>query len=222
MKLHGELLTPRQGVAGVLDRFVGPGATGAELMLQFSLPLCAAIVAPAYAAYAVVGWSHAQYLICAILAFDVIGGVITNATSSGKRWYHRAGQGMSQHLGFVTAHLAHLFLVGWIYPGLDLDWPAVSGGYLIVTSAAIIGAPLYLRRPVALIAYMGALLLSIYMLTAPIGLEWFLPLFYLKLLVAHLPREEPYRPDARTKTANQEPDPARPVGGKGDSNPQRR
>jgi hypothetical protein len=54
--------------------------------------------------------------------------------------------------------------------------------------------PLYLRRPVALAVYAGVLLISIYVLPQPEGLEWFLPLFCLKLLVSHLPKEEPNRP----------------------------
>jgi hypothetical protein len=36
-------------------------------------------------------------------------------------------------------------------------------------------------------------------LPQPQGLEWFLPLFYLKLLVSHLPTEEPYRPAAESE-----------------------
>jgi len=37
--------------------------------------------------------------------------------------------------------------------------------------------------------------LTINCFAAPQGLEWFLPLFYLKLLISHVLREEPYRPE---------------------------
>lgn len=44
----------------------------------------------------------------------------------------------------------------------------------------------------ALTAAPGAVLVSMYLLARPTGLEWFPALFYLKLLVSHLPAEEPY------------------------------
>ncbi|MCW8127164.1 hypothetical protein [Microbulbifer halophilus] len=194
MRAKQELPSPREGLPGVLDRFVGPGATPAELVLQFVLPLGAAVVAVAYAAYAIGTWSTVQYILCAVLAFDIVGGIITNATSSGKRWYHRAGQGFSQHFGFVTLHLVHLALISWLFLGLDLSWLITAGVYLLVAGLVIISSPLYLRRPIALLMYTGSVLLALYALEPPPGMEWFLPLFYLKLLVAHLPKEEAYRP----------------------------
>ena len=63
--------------------------------------------------------------------------------------------------------------------------------------------PQYLQRPVALIVFGCALLISLYVLSQPVGLEWFLPLFYLKLLVSHLPKEEPYRPPSEANNALQ-------------------
>jgi len=45
-----------------------------------------------------------------------------------------------------------------------------------------------------MILYVGSLLITLYGLEQPIGLEWFLPTFYIKLLLSHLPKEEPYRP----------------------------
>lgn len=185
---------PRAGLAGILDRFVGPGATPAELVLQFVFPLGAAVVAVAYAAYTIETWSTAQYVLCAVLAFDIVGGIITNATSSGKRWYHRDGQGFPQHFGFITLHLGHLALVSWVFLGFDFVWLAAAGAYLLIAGFGIIMSPLYLQRPVALLMYAGSILLALYGLASPIGMEWFLPLFYLKLFVAHLPKEEAYRP----------------------------
>lgn len=200
MEVKQKLPKPRKGLPGVLDRFVGPGATPAELALQFSLPLGAAGAAVVYAACALGTWSTIQYILCALLSFDIVGGIITNATSSAKRWYHRAGQGFSQHFGFVTLHLAHLTLVSWLFLNLDLMWIIVSGAYLLFAGFTIISVPLYLQRPVALSLYTGSLILVLYALVPPPGMEWFLPLFYLKLLVAHLPKEEAYRPE---REANQ-------------------
>lgn len=189
-----EVLKPRPGPLGVVDRFAGPGATTAELLLQFSIPIVTAGAAVVYAVYAVGTWTIVQYIFCAVMAFDIMGGIITNATSSGKRWYHRNGQGFPQHLGFVTLHLVHLALVSWMFLGFDFCWLVAAGMYLLVSSLTIVLSPLYLQRPIALLMYACSVLLALYVLASPEGLEWFLPLFYLKLLVAHLPKEMAYRP----------------------------
>ena len=185
---------PRSGFAGAWDKFVGPGATRAEMALQLAIPAVAAIAAPLYASQVVEAWSAAQYIVCCLLAFDIAGGVVTNATSSAKRWYHRAGQGFKQHFGMASLHLVHIIVASWLYLGLDIAWILIAGGYLLVSAAVVLAAPQYLQRPIAFLGYACGLLISMYLLRQPVGLEWFLPLFYLKLLVSHLPKEEPYRP----------------------------
>jgi hypothetical protein len=87
-----------------------------------------------------------------------------------------------------------LALVSWLFPGFDLAWLATAAVYLLIAGPTIILTPLYLQRPVALIVYVGGILLSIYALVPPAGMEWFLPLFYLKLFVAYLPQEKAWRP----------------------------
>lgn len=196
---------PRPGLAGSLDRFIGPGATRAELALQFGLPTLAAIGAALHAHHAVGGWSWLQYAVCFMLAFDIAGGVVTNATSTAKRWYHRRGQGFQQHFRMVSLHLFHLVIVAWLYLSLDLSWFAVTGAFLLVSAAVVLAVPQYLQRPVAVTVYACALLLSIYVVRQPPGLEWFLPLFYLKLLVSHLPKEEPYRSSSGGRYAGRGP-----------------
>ena len=185
---------PRTGFAGVLDRFIGPGATQAELTLQFVLPIAAAIVIAGIAATRAADWTVLQYVVAGFMAFDLIGGIFTNATSSAKRWYHRAGQTPKDHVGFIAIHLLHLTIVSWVFLGWDSKWVALTGSFLVGATIAVLCVPLYLQRPISLTGFAGALLLSQYGVTSPMGLEWFLPLFYLKLLVSHLPKEEPYRP----------------------------
>ncbi|MEL7611081.1 hypothetical protein AAGW18_01120 [Vreelandella titanicae] len=195
MKIEWEAPRPRRGFAGVVDRVLGPGATPAELMLQLTFPLIAAIAAPIYAYQVTRDWSLLQYAVSALLAFDIVGGVVTNSTSCAKRWYHRPRQGLRKHLQFIFIHFIHLFMFSWLYLPLRIDWFFVFAGLLIGSALLILLVSQYLQRPIALITYSVALLLSLYALPQPVGMEWFLPLFYLKLLVAHLPKEEPYRPD---------------------------
>lgn len=193
-KIEWNYPTPRPGWSGLMDRFVGPGATKAELALQFVLPIIAAVSAVAVAALQPLNWTLLQYVVTGLMAFDLIGGIFTNATSSAKRWYHRDGQTAWNHFSFVAIHLAHLSIISWVFLDWNWAWFAATGAYLISASAVILTVPLYLRRPVSLTTFAVSLILTQYPVMSPEGVEWFLPLFYLKLLVSHLPREEPYRP----------------------------
>ena len=55
-------------------------------------------------------------------------------------------------------------------------------------------APTYVRRPLAFGLLAATIFVSLYALPPTAGLEWFMPVLFLKLDVAHLVREEPYRP----------------------------
>lgn len=194
MKISWTPPEPRKGWKGAWDRFVGPGATSAEFWLQLVPAVVAGIALPLYALLGDLGWNLVQVLVAGLLAFDMTGGIVTNATSTAKRWYHREGQGVWQHFGFILVHGAQIFLVAWLFRGLDWPFFGTFYSYLIVTSLVILWAPLYLRRPLALILYCGAVVLGLYVFPAAAGMEWFVPFFFLKLLVSHLVKEAPYRP----------------------------
>lgn len=132
-----------------------------------------------------------QLAVAALLALDLVGGVVTNATAAAKRWYHRPGQGFRQHFGFVAVHL-HPFLVAWLF--LDGNWGfgAIVYGYLLLAALLILWPPLYIQRPLAMVLWLVGLLIGLYGVALPAGLEWFVPVFYLKLLVSHLLKELPF------------------------------
>ncbi len=181
---------PRAGLAGALDRFIGPGASPAEIALQFGVAAAAAVGAFLYARWVgVPSWSWLHYAVAVLLAFDVMGGVVTNATASARRWYHREGRTARHHMTFVLAHGAHLIVVWLLFAGRDVLWLAGAALYLIVAAALILATPRYLQRAVALSAFAGVLALCLHAWPQPSGLEWFLPLFYLKLLVSYLPAD---------------------------------
>lgn len=202
MKIDWNFPEPRLGIKGGIDKFCGPGATRLEMILQSVVPIFAGFVAAYYGYLGEFGWSVTQYLICFVIGFDIMGGIITNSTSSGKRWYHRAGQGFTEHMFFILLHFIQITTIACLYMDFDLLWIFTVGSYLVVASTVILIIPLYLQRPVAFTLYSIAIVLSIYLLETPVGLEWFLPLFYLKLLVSHILREEPYRPDNEAKRDN--------------------
>lgn len=183
----------RQGFWGILDQITGPGATSAELALQFIPPLGAAIAVLGYGITLQPSWTTLMSAIAALLVLDLLGGIITNATSTAKRWYHRPGQGFKQHLSFIALHGIHVFVVAWLFRSRDIPFFLSVYAYLLISSTIILRCPLYLQRPVAFLLYGLGVLLNSYLLTATVGLEWFLPLFLMKLLISHLLKEAPYR-----------------------------
>ncbi|ASP40897.1 hypothetical protein CHH28_10380 [Bacterioplanes sanyensis] len=192
MKIQWQPTAPRSGWQGNIDRFIGPGASKAEAWLQLVVPLLAAISVWIWAP----SWGPLQLLLAIVLAADLAGGIVTNATASAKRWYHRPGQGKRQHMSFIALHFIQLTLFSIVFMDFDLAWIAASGGYLLLASWTIVSVPLYLQRPIAMTLFAVSVMLSEYWLTVPAGLEWFLPLFYLKLLLSHLLKEAPFSPDS--------------------------
>ncbi len=185
---------PRKGLLRALDAFIGPGATTAELWLQGVLTVMGGTTLIGLALWSGTAWTPVQIVLASLLALDMVGGIVTNATSSAKRWYHREGQGFWRHLGFTALHTGHIFLVAWLFR--DMDWHFLTLGSIFLLAAAtlILKTPLYLQRPVALFLFAMSLPLTQYAFSPTPGLEWFLPFLFPKLLVSHLLREEPYRP----------------------------
>ena len=116
---------PRKGISGQWDKFVGPGSTLSEQIVALLPAILAAFAIIYYSYVSNLEWSLIQYIIAALLAFDIIGGVATNATSSAKRWYHRNGQTAPKHLAFVAIHILQIFLVSWLFRNLDIPYIAV-------------------------------------------------------------------------------------------------
>jgi hypothetical protein len=187
---------PRAGVLGLWDRFMGPGATATELWLTFSV---ASVASLALAVYSALSGATSGILVLAVglLAFDVFGGVVANACGAAKRWYHRPGMTWRPHLAFVLAHGVHVFVVAWLFRAADWGYFVSMYSYLILAAVLVVATPLYLRRPVAMVVYLGGVLLALYGFVGTAGLEWFAPAFFLKLLVCHLVPEAPFRRRAR-------------------------
>jgi len=185
---------PRQGFVGGFDKFVGPGATTAEIVIGLGGSIVAPVAVVLYAFLNHLGWSLIQYVVIALLASDIVGGLAVDATSTAKRWYHREGQGPRQLLGKVAIHLIHIFLVAWLFRGLDLVYFAVVSGYLAAATFLVFAVPLYLRRASSVLLVCGAILMNLYVFPMTPGLEWFIPMLFIGLVGCFIVREEPYRP----------------------------
>jgi len=185
---------PRPGLLGSWDRFIGPGATRAENLLILAAAFVAGLALPLYAVLRGLGWTVLQLVVGGLVAADLAGGIVANATGPAKAWYHRTGQGFWQHLGFVALHIVDIALVAGLFRGMDWAYAAGVYGYLLLASILTLRVPLYLQRPVALLLYGGAILLNAYIFPPTAGTEWFVPILFLKLLVAHVLPEAPFRP----------------------------
>lgn len=187
--------TPKVGWQGEIDKFIGPGSTSAELWLQTFFTLSFGLFVPLYAWFNQLTWTAIQFIFATLLALDMAGGIVTNATSSAKRWYHRPEQTTRDHLLFVAVHILHLFLVAWLFRAGDWLFAGILTLYLLGATLLILKTPLYLQRPMAYGLFALSLLFNFYFFTPISGLEWFVPFLFFKLLVSHLLREEPYRPE---------------------------
>jgi hypothetical protein len=182
-------MSPRSGVGGILDRIAGPGATDSELYLTLAAGVLAVAGQIAYASLAGLNWNVWQYVFAAFLAFDIAGGVMSNATHSSKLWWHREGRGFRHHFGFVAFHI-YPFIVAFLYRPADWIWGVSIYGLLLLSAFFVLKTPAYLQRPVAMLAFMGAIAVSLYAFSPTPGLEWFVPLLFLKLIICHILPEE--------------------------------
>lgn len=149
----------------------------------------------AYALWQNLGWSPLQLVVATLLALDLVGGVVANAATPAKRWYHRPGQGFRQHFVFVALHI-YPFLVAWLFRDGDWAFGFVIYGFLLLAALLILSAPLYLQRPVAMGLTLVGLALGLAVFPPTPGMAWFVPVLCLKLLVSHLLREWPYAAEA--------------------------
>ena len=182
----------RSGLLGGWDRLVGPGATASENVGTIGLGLVGALLAPqlSRAESPCTGLStpRRDATVC-LLALDLWGGAWCNNTASAARWYHRDGQGFSQHLAFASAHM-HPFVLAW----LDRDggdsrarwrWAAAQYGYLLLATALVASRRPEHRRRTGLLTTVGGAFLDQILGPSPAA-PWFGPVYFTKLLAGHV------------------------------------
>lgn len=186
---------PRPGLAGFWDRLAGPRATPSENRLNLIWTLFFTAGVTLYALLGPLEWRPVQLTIVALIAFDLAGGISVNASPSARRWWHRPGQSRWAPLRFVLLHL-HPFVLALLFPGFSWSSAALLYGYAGAAAWGTVLAPRALQRPLAFVLYALSLLLALYLLRVPVGLEWFAPFYLLKLLLAHTPRDPAEHPVA--------------------------
>ncbi len=186
---------------GKPDFLLGTGAAPAERRLAALAALGGAALYGFFFLRRAFPWAGWQYLLAAVLAYDVLGGVVANTLNSCKRFYHtpprpeepRYAAFFKNHLAFTALHV-HPLLAAALYGG-SLARGAFWYLFLLAAALFILRAPLYLQRPLAFFFITLTLLLNAYALPPLAGFEWLAPALNIKILYGHLVREEPYRPE---------------------------
>ncbi|EID56027.1 hypothetical protein [Saccharomonospora xinjiangensis] len=181
------------GLRGAAQRFFGPGTTRAEIAIQVTGTLLGSALLTTHVSLAG-GWSTLSPLgvvVLGVLIVDLVGGVLTNATNSAKRWYHRDGATALHRIGFAATHGLHLVAVAVVLDAGGWHWVLVNAGLLLGSAVAIEALPVDLARPSAMALYLAAVLVNLTWLPLPGALVWIPVLFFLKLLVCHLVPEAP-------------------------------
>lgn len=187
--------------SGCADPLCGTGATNAERSLAYGMAalFTAIILAMNFYRDAPIaeGWRIA---LLAFFAFDIAGGAVANMLNSCKRYYHsdpQPGEGvrarMAKNATVFTAIHVHPIIAAYVFGGSVFN--AVAW-YILLQAGVVItlAMPLYLRRAGATAITLLALLGSQSLLPLGAGLEWFIPCFFIKMVLGHAVQEEPHRP----------------------------
>ncbi|MEU8900840.1 hypothetical protein [Nocardia sp. NPDC048505] len=165
------------------DRLIAPNATRGEVRAGFGAAFAGAALVCALGLRA--GLEPWRVAVLALVAFDLFGGAVVNATGSAKLWYHRPGRTHRHHLGFVAIHVQP-FLLALVLPGFT--WLAATVVYTVALlgACAVTATPPPLRRPIAFACTVFGIAITTGLLTVPLVVAWFAPVLLIKLLLAHL------------------------------------
>lgn len=188
------------GYSGRADPICGTGATRAERLLAYGMATLftgIVLVTNHYqGASPVEGWRIA---LLAFFAFDIAGGAVANMLNSCKRFYHTGlkpsegyGARLAKNSTLFTAVHVHPIIAAYFFHGNVVN-AAVWYLLLQLSVALILALPLYLRRAGATAAIVLAVIGSQSFLPLGPGLEWFIPCLFIKMVLGHAVREEPYR-----------------------------
>lgn len=168
-------------------RLVAPQADRGERFVSYASALLGAALAFALVRRAEL--PTAAQIVVPVVAFDLFGGAVVNATRSAKRHFHRPGRTAWHHFAFVAVHVQP-FLLALVVPGFG--WSDATAIYAVVVAgaAAVLCTPPPLRRPVAFAVTVLATAGMLSLVSVPPELAWVAPVLLIKLLLAHLLPEE--------------------------------
>lgn len=187
--MSGNVQGVRTGLPGFWDRLVGSNATVLENAGTLGSAALGAVIGAAGGNFSG-DPGRLKRVTAAVMGADLIGGIWANATPTARRLYHGRGQGTRENLAFSAVHL-HPFLVAALYRERDWHFALTNYVYMLTATAIISKSPAPYRLAVALALYLGAVRMNSSLLNPTPGLEWFAPVYFLKLLVSHAAGQTP-------------------------------
>jgi len=187
---------------GKTDIIAGTGATWIEKNLVWIASISAVLLYLYFYLSNRLDWPLWKYIVACIIAFDIGGGVVANNLNSCKRFFHTPRREdekgyvalLKNHIFFVSFHI-HPIIVGLLYEGKEGLLYGLSWYFsMMIVSIIVLNVALYLRRPIAMMAILWALIVNSYILLPVSGFEWLAPALFVKIVYGHIVREEPYRP----------------------------
>ncbi|MEM7471589.1 MAG: hypothetical protein AAF340_09590 [Pseudomonadota bacterium] len=187
--------------SGSTDPLVGSGATSAERLMGYGGAgvVTALLIWLSYTTGvpAISAW---QWAVLLFFAYDIGGGAVANMLNSCKRFYHttaKPGEGTfiraAKNVRVFTAIHVHPIIAAAVLGG-SVSNALVWYVLLQVSVWLVLAAPLYLRRPLATLLTVLAVIAASSLLTLGSGLEWFIPCLFIKMVMGHAVQEEPYAP----------------------------
>ncbi|MDJ0859601.1 MAG: hypothetical protein QNI90_15200 [Dinoroseobacter sp.] len=188
---------------GPTDALVGSGASSAERLMGYGGAALLTVLLTCFAylndAPVTTWW---QWAVLVFFAYDIGGGAVANMLNSCKRFYHSPPKPAEGRI-VRAAKDVRVFTAIHIHP---IVAAALLGGsvanaviwYVLLQLAVwtVLLAPLYLRRPLATLLTISALIVESNLLPLGPGLEWFLPCLFIKMVMGHAVQEEPYAPSS--------------------------
>jgi hypothetical protein len=132
------MMAPSSVLRRINDQLVAPRASRGELLVAYATALSGVVLATALAADA--GLSALPLVVVAVVAFDLFGGAVVNATAAAKRRFHGPGPTWRHHLGFVPVHVQP-FVLALVVPGFG--WVAAA----IIYGLAWFAPVLFVKLP---------------------------------------------------------------------------
>lgn len=161
--------------------FHGENPTRADYLITYGVALLGA-------AFAVLlggsGWRLIQQIVVFVVAADVLGGVVANATRSTNTWYHQQPRWVGAV--FILLHIIQPVVLVLV---VDLNnWQYAIGLYVYMVISAFIVEALPgkdIQLPAAFgLTGIGIVIFTGIITTIPL-LGWFAPAYLIKLVTAH-------------------------------------
>lgn len=173
---------PRPGLPGLLDRYLGPDATALD-----RLRVAAAALGGLLLGLTTVPAPLAERILLGLMTAELCGGLMAALNHAGKAWIHRPKSRPQRLLLFVLLQTIPLAIFIWLFREQDLTLLASAIALLFLGSAVVLSAPKAWQRPLGFLALLGVLF-TLQQVYGPVAAgAWFLPLFYTRILLAHLP-----------------------------------